>query len=199
MADPRIAEKHRKTSETDIYLKLYLDGVGTSSIETGIPFFDHMLELFSRHGLFDLEVKAKGDLKVDYHHTVEDVGLVLGAVLREAVGSKAGLNRYGFFLLPMDETLVQVAMDLSGRPLLDYRAPVGNERIRDFNLSLLREFFQAFTNEAQCNLHIRLEAGSEPHHIAEAIFKGFARALDMATAIDPRRGQAVPSTKGTLV
>ena len=199
MADPRIADKNRDTSETDIYLKLYLDGVGKGDIDTGIPFFDHMLELFARHGLFDLEVKAKGDISVDYHHTVEDVGLVLGSVLRDAVGSKAGINRYGFYLLPMDEALVQIAIDLSGRPLLDYRAPVGNERIRDFNLSLLREFFQAFTNEAQCNLHIRLEAGSEPHHIAEAIFKGFARALDMATAIDPRRGKEVPSTKGTLV
>jgi imidazoleglycerol-phosphate dehydratase len=199
MADPRVADISRKTNETDIKLRLYLDGVGQSKINTGIPFFDHMLDLFARHGLFDLEVEAVGDLSVDYHHTVEDVGLVLGQAVAQAIGSKAGLQRYGFFILPMDEVLVRVAMDLSGRPLLDYRAPVGAERIRDFNLSLLREFFQAFANEAGANLHIKLEAGTEPHHVAEGIFKCFARALDMATVIDSRRGQQVPSTKGTLV
>jgi imidazoleglycerol-phosphate dehydratase len=198
MVKQRIAEKVRNTAETRISLSLNLDGTGVSSIETGIPFFDHMLTLFARHGLFDLELKAEGDISVDYHHTVEDVGLVLGQVVKAALGEKRGIARYGFFILPMDETLVRVAMDLSNRPALVYQAAVCESMVRDFNIMLVREFFQAFANEAGCNLHIALEYGEEPHHVAEAIFKCFAKALDCATRLEPRLGDAVPTTKGTL-
>ncbi len=197
MADTRTARLKRDTHETKIELTLSLDGTGQSAIDTGIPFLDHMLTLFARHGLFDLEVRAKGDLSVDYHHTVEDVGLVLGMALKQAVGDKRGMRRYGFFLLPMDETLARVALDLSNRPAFVYQVAADGS-IRDFHLSLVREFFQAFANEAGANLHIAIEYGDEPHHVAEAIFKGFARALDMATQIDPRACGALPSTKGTL-
>jgi imidazoleglycerol-phosphate dehydratase len=198
MDQPRLATIERNTSETRIRLTLNLDGSGRSTIRTGIPFFDHMLELFSRHGLFDLELAADGDLTVDYHHTVEDVGIVLGQALRQAVGDKRGLQRYGFFLLPMDECLAQVVLDLGNRPLLVYQVPAAHTFVRDFNILLVREFFQAFANEAGANVHIRLLHGDEPHHIAEAIFKGFARALDMATRIDPRLGGRLPTTKELL-
>jgi imidazoleglycerol-phosphate dehydratase len=198
MAEQRIAEKTRNTAETRIHLSLNIDGTGKASIDTGIPFFDHMLTLFARHGLFDLELKAEGDLSVDYHHTVEDVGLVLGQVVKAALGEKRGIARYGFFILPMDETLARVALDLSNRPAFVYKVSVPESMVRDFNIMLVREFFQAFANEAGCNLHIALEYGEEPHHVAEAIFKCFSKALDRATQLDPRLGDAVPTTKGTL-
>jgi imidazoleglycerol-phosphate dehydratase len=179
-------------------MELEIDGTGRSEINTGIPFLDHMLTLFSRHGFFDLKVKATGDIDVDYHHTVEDTGIVLGQVLKQALGEKRGIRRYGFFLLPMDESLARVALDLSNRQAFVYRVAYKDPMVRDFSIGLIKEFFQAFANEAGCNLHINLEYGEEPHHIAEAIFKGFARALDVATTIDPRLGDAVPTTKGTL-
>jgi len=198
MASPRIATLSRKTAETDIQLTLGIDGSGSSRVDTGIPFFDHMLTLFARHGLFDLEVKAVGDVDVDYHHTVEDVGLVLGNAFREAVGDKLGIHRYGFFLLPMDETLARVAVDLSGRACLAYEVVAPTMFVRDFNLILVKEFARAFSNALGCNLHVTLLYGEEPHHIAEAIFKGLARALDAATQIDPRAANSLPSTKGSL-
>jgi len=198
MASPRIATLSRKTAETDIQLSLAIDGSGTSRVDTGVPFFNHMLELFARHGLFDLEVKCVGDVEVDYHHTVEDVGLVLGNAFREAVGDKLGIYRYGFFLLPMDETLARVAVDLSGRACLAYEVVAPTMFVRDFNLILVKEFARAFSNALGCNLHVTLLYGEEPHHIAEAIFKGLARALDAATQIDPRAANLLPSTKGSL-
>ena len=157
-----------------------------------------MLELFARHGIFDLSVKAKGDIEIDYHHTVEDVGIVLGQAFKQAVGDKAGMNRYGFFILPMDETLVQIAVDLCNRPILVYDLHDRDGRVRDFNVSLCKEFFQAFANEAGANLHVKLVYGDEPHHIAEAAFKCFAKALNMAVAINPRLGGQIPTTKGSI-
>ncbi len=198
MAEPRIASLTRNTKETQITMELAIDGNGVSEIETGIPFLDHMLTLFARHGFFDLKLKATGDIDVDYHHTVEDTGIVLGQVLKQALGEKRGIRRYGYFLLPMDESLARVALDLSNRPAFVYKVDYKDAMVRDFSIGLVKEFFQAFANEAGCNLHINLEYGEEPHHIAEAIFKGFARALDSATTIDPRLGDAVPSTKGSL-
>jgi imidazoleglycerol-phosphate dehydratase len=198
MAESRIASLTRNTKETQITMEFAIDGNGVSEIETGIPFLDHMLTLFARHGFFDLKVKASGDLDVDYHHTVEDTGIVLGQVLKQALGEKRGIRRYGYFLLPMDESLARVALDLSNRQAFVYKVDYKDAMVRDFSIGLVKEFFQAFANEAGCNLHINLEYGEEPHHIAEAIFKGFARALDMATTLDPRLGDAVPSTKGSL-
>ena len=198
MAEARTAELTRNTKETRIQAELNIDGTGESTIETGIPFFDHMLTLFARHGLFDLKVKAKGDIEVDYHHTVEDTGIVLGQLLKEALGEKRGIRRYGFFLLPMDESLARVAIDLSNRQAFVYKVEASDFMVRDFNIGLVKEFFQAFANEACCNLHINLEYGDEPHHIAESIFKSFARALDSATEIDPRTGDRIPTTKGML-
>lgn len=198
MGKSRISKIVRNTKETQISLELNLDGSGKSKIDTGIAFFDHMLELFSRHGLFDLTLKATGDLSVDYHHTVEDVGIVLGQAVKEAVGEKLGINRYGFFLLPMDECLARVVLDLGNRPLLVYRVDSPQYFVRDFNIILVREFFQAFANTAGANVHIELLYGDEPHHVAEAIFKGFSRALDAATQIDPRQPNQLPSTKDLL-
>ena len=189
MAESRIAKLTRNTKETRIEMELNLDGSGVSEIDTGIPFFDHMLTLFSRHGLFDLKVKAEGDIEVDYHHTVEDTGIVLGQLLKEALGEKRGIRRYGFFLLPMDESLARVALDLSNRPAFVYKVDYKDAMVRDFSIGLVKEFFQSVANEAACNLHINLEYGEEPHHIAEAIFKCFARALD-ATTVDPRLGDS---------
>ena len=194
----RCAEIQRDTTETKISLSLNIYGSGKYNVDTGIPFFNHMLELFARHGLFDLEIKAVGDIDIDYHHTVEDVGIVLGRAVKKAVGDKAGMNRYGFFILPMDETLVRTAIDLCDRPILVCDLGHSDGRVRDFNISLCREFFQAFANEAGANLHVKLEYGDEPHHIAEAAFKCFAKALDMATSKDPRRGNALPTTKGKI-
>lgn len=195
---PRRADIARKTAETDIILSVDLDGSGQAEIDTGVPFLDHMLTLWAKHGLFDLRVKATGDIAVDYHHTVEDVGIVLGQAVKEALGSKAGIRRYGFFILPMDECLARVALDLSNRPYMVYQVEAVSLMVRDFNILLVREFFQAFTNSVGANLHMRLEYGSEPHHIAEALFKCFARALDMATQYDERLGGALPTTKDAL-
>jgi len=194
----RLATVARKTAETDIVLTLGVDGTGVSTIETGVPFFDHMLTLFAKHGLFDLNVKAKGDVDVDYHHTVEDVGLVLGQAFKEALGDKLGIRRYGFFLLPMDESLARGVVDVGGRPHLVYEANAPTMFVRDFNIVLVKEFCRAFSNALGANLHVTLIYGEEPHHVAEAIFKGLARALDMATQIEPRAADQLPSTKGKI-
>ena len=198
MAKIRIANVSRRPAETDITLQLTVDGTGVSRVDTGIPFLDHMLTLFAKHGLFDLDVKAKGDVAVDYHHTVEDVGLVLGEAFKTALGDKIGLKRYGFFLLPMDESLARVVLDLGGRPHLVYEVQAPTMYVRDFNLALVKEFFRAFANSVGANVHIQLLYGEEPHHVVEAVFKGFARALDVATQIEPRAADQLPSTKGTL-
>lgn len=187
----------RKTRETDIEISLNVDGSGKSSVSTGIGFMDHMLELFARHGKFDLTVKAHGDLAVDAHHTMEDMGLVLGEVLAKALGDKAGIRRYGSFLLPMDETLVMIALDLSGRPMLVYDLVPPVEKVGSLDTALFHEFFQAFCVKGGINLHIKLLAGGEIHHIFEAVFKGLARALEQAVSLDPRE-KGIPSTKGIL-
>jgi imidazoleglycerol-phosphate dehydratase len=195
----RNAELHRQTGETDIRVSLNLDGVGESRIETGVPFFDHMLTLFSKHSLIDLEVTAKGDIEVDFHHTVEDTGIVLGQCIREALGDKKGIVRYGSALLPMDETLVRVALDFSGRPFLDYRAPQQVDHIGGaFAFTLVEEFMRALSFNALMNLHIEILYGRDAHHMAEAVFKGTARAAGEALRIDPRIADRVPSTKNVL-
>lgn len=198
MSADRTASLARKTAETDIQLRLVVDGTGRSSIATGVPFFDHMLTLFAKHGQFDLEVVCKGDVEVDYHHTVEDVGIVLGDAFRQALGDKKGIVRYGFFYVPMDEALARVVVDLSGRAALVYDVAAPTMYVRDFNLILVKEFARAFSNTLACNLHVKLEYGEEPHHVAEAIFKALARALDAATRVDPRLAGQIPSTKGLL-
>ena len=187
----------RKTRETEIETVLNLDGSGKSEISTGIGFMDHMLELFARHGKFDLKVKACGDLEVDAHHTMEDLGLVLGTAFAQALGDKAGIRRYGSFLLPMDETLVLVALDLSGRPYLVYDLVPPVEKVGTLDTALFHEFFQAFCVKGGINLHIKLVTGGEVHHIFEAVFKGLARALEQAASADPRE-KGIPSTKGIL-
>jgi len=198
MGKKRIASLSRKTAETDITVKLAVDGRGVAKIDTGIPFFDHMLTLFAKHGLFDLELKGRGDVAVDYHHTVEDVGIVLGEAFKAALGDKVGLRRYGFFILPMDEALARVVIDLGGRPHLVYDVNPPTMFVRDFNLALVKEFFRAFANTAGANVHVQLAYGEEPHHAVEAVFKAFARALDAATQIEPRAADLLPSTKGKL-
>lgn len=198
MADSRKAEVTRQTKETQIKVSLTLDGTGKGVISTGIPFMDHMLDLFSRHGFFDLSIDATGDIEIDYHHLVEDMGICLGQAFREALGNKAGIRRYGFFVLPMDETLVTVALDLSNRAYLVWNVVPTITMVRDFNVQLFKEFFQAFANEVACNVHVRLEHGEEPHHVAEAIFKGFAKSMDIATQQEERLAGKIPSTKGTL-
>ena len=197
-AGARQATIRRDTAETKIHLSVNLDGTGVSEISTGVAFFDHMLTLFSRHAMIDLKVTASGDTDVDYHHTIEDVGIVLGSAIKEALGDKAGIRRYGFFILPMDETLARCVVDLSNRPMMIYQVEVTNYMVKDFNIALVREFFQGLSNSLGCNLHLKLEYGEEPHHVAEALFKAFARALRAAVEIDPRQGGRVPSTKGTL-
>lgn len=194
---PRTASIDRKTGETDIQLEINLDGLGQADVATGVGFLDHMLTLFAKHGVVDLRVRAKGDLDVDQHHTVEDVGICLGQAIRQAVGDKSGIRRYGHFTLPMDETLATAAIDLSGRHYLVYNAPTPTGKIGDFDTELLEEFWQAVSANAQCNLHVLLHYGRNSHHIAEAIFKAAARALRMAVEPDPRC-PGVPSTKGTL-
>lgn len=198
MAQKRNVTLARKTAETDIALTLAVDGSGLSKIDTGVPFFDHMLTLFAKHGLFDLEVKCVGDVAVDYHHTVEDVGLVLGDAFKNALGDKLGIKRYGFFLLPMDESLARVVVDIGGRPHLAYQVEATTHFVRDFNIILVKEFCRAFSNALGANLHVTLIYGEEPHHVAEAIFKGLARALDVATQIEPRAADQLPSTKGKI-
>ncbi|HMP07467.1 MAG TPA: imidazoleglycerol-phosphate dehydratase HisB [Lacipirellulaceae bacterium] len=193
----RNARIQRHTAETEIDLELHLDGSGQADVQTGVGFLDHMLVLLTRHAAFDLTVRAKGDLHVDQHHTVEDVGICLGQALRAAVGDKSGIRRYGHFTLPMDETLVTVAVDLGGRTALVYNAPVPAPKIGAFDSELLEEFWTALAGNALCNLHVLLHYGRNSHHIAEAVFKATARALRMAVEYDPRMS-GVPSTKGTL-
>ena len=193
----RTAEIKRKTKETDISLRLTLDGEGKSNISTGIPFFNHMLELFARHGLFNLNLKAEGDLEVDFHHTVEDIGICLGQAFAKALGDKRGIRRYGEATIPMDEALATVAVDLSGRSFLAYNVKIRRIKIGNFNVGLVKEFFRAFVDQADLTLHINLLYGEDIHHSIEAIFKAFARAMRQATEPD-RRVKGIPSTKGRL-
>ena len=193
----RQAQLTRETRETSINLSINLDGSGKSSIQTGIGFLDHMLELFAKHGFFDLEIAEKGDIHVDYHHSMEDLGLALGAALAQALGDKAGIRRYGSCLLPMDEALAEVALDLSGRPYLVYDVKMPAPMVGNIDVRLFHEFFQALCVKAGLNMHIRLLAGEEAHHALEAIFKAFAKALDQAVTYDSRV-QGVLSTKGCL-
>lgn len=194
----REAVIERTTSETSIQARLNLDGKGVSNIRTSIPFFDHMLTLFARHGLFDLDIDAKGDIEVDFHHTVEDAGITLGKALTKALGDKAGIRRYGFAYVPMDEVLVRVVIDLSGRPFLVYDSPSSVEAIGgNFSFQLVEEFLRALSVSGAMNLHVEILDGRDAHHMAEAVFKALARALDVATQIDPRV-EGVPSTKGVL-
>ncbi len=187
----------RNTKETQIQMKLNLDGTGVSDISTGIGFFDHMLEGFTRHGLFDLQLRVQGDLQVDDHHTIEDTGIVLGSVIRETVGDKKGIRRYGSFILPMDETLVLCAVDLCGRPYFSWDAQFPTEKIGGMSTEMVREFFYAVSYSAQMNLHIKVLTPGNSHHMAEAMFKSFAKALDMAVSFDPRITDVL-STKGSL-
>ncbi len=191
------ADYVRKTKETDISLHLNLDGTGSSSINTGIGFFDHMLDGFARHGLFDLKVNVAGDLAVDCHHTIEDTGIVLGNAIKEAVGDKKGIRRYGSCILPMDETLVLCAVDLSGRPYLVFDGEFTTDRVGYMDTEMVKEFFYAISYTAGMNLHIRVLSGGNNHHMIEAMFKAFAKALDQATVIDPRITDIL-STKGSL-
>ncbi len=193
----RTADYVRKTKETDISLHLNLDGTGSSSINTGIGFFDHMLDGFARHGLFDLKVNVTGDLAVDCHHTIEDTGIVLGNAIKEAVGDKKGIRRYGSCILPMDETLVLCAVDLSGRPYLVFDGEFTTDRVGYMDTEMVKEFFYAISYTAGMNLHIRVLSGGNNHHMIEAMFKAFAKALDQATVIDPRITDIL-STKGSL-
>lgn len=193
----RIAEIERKTKETDIKLTLNLDGKGASSIDTGIPFLDHMFELLSAHGFIDIDVKAKGDTEIDYHHTVEDLGICLGIAINKALGDKKGIKRYGFAIVPMDEALARVVIDISNRPHLSYNVPLKKSVTGQFDTSILKEFFKAVVNNAGIGMHIELLYGDDAHHGAESIFKAFARALDQAAQIDERLDD-IPSTKGLL-
>ncbi len=193
----RKAERKRKTAETDIELSIDLDGSGVSKIETGIPFFNHMLTLFSKHGLFDLDVKVDGDIEVDYHHTIEDTGIVIGECMKEALGTKKGIRRYGCAYLPMDETLVRVVVDLSNRPHLEFRAPAGTPSAPNMPFTLVEEFCRALASNLRANIHVELLYGRDGHHIAEAIFKGLARALREACEKDSRV-KGIPSTKDAL-
>ena len=193
----RTAVIERQTRETQIRVELNLDGSGQGSWKTGVGFFDHMLELFTRHGAFDLHVEAKGDLHVDQHHTVEDVGICIGQAIRQAVGDKKGIRRYGHFTLPMEETLATTAVDLSGRYFMVFQAQFNSSKIGDFDSELVEDFWQSLAANALCNLHVLVHYGRNSHHVSEAIFKSAARALRMAVEVDPRM-TGVPSTKGTL-
>ncbi len=195
----RRAQIHRKTGETDIELSLQIDGSADRDILTPLPFFNHMLDAFARHGLFDLSLRAQGDIEVDAHHTVEDVGLALGAAFKDALGDRRGIVRYGDATIPMDETLAACAVDFCGRPAFVWRVEgIAGKWVGGFDCDLAKEFFAAFANRAECNLHVVLHYGENAHHIIEAIFKAFARACDAASNVDPRLQDAVPSTKGTL-
>lgn len=193
----RSARIERNTSETRIRLNLTIDGTGKSTIATKIPFFDHMLTLFARHSLCDLDVQADGDIEVDLHHTVEDTGIALGQAFAKALGDKRGIRRYGWAYLPMDETLARVVIDFSGRPFLEYRGPQNVASVGAFSFTLLEEFLRAFSTHAGTNLHVELLYGRDAHHMCEAVFKGLAKAVDQACQLDPRV-EGVPSTKGTL-
>jgi imidazoleglycerol-phosphate dehydratase len=197
MIPTRHASLQRETAETYVSVDLTIDGSGASTVQTGIPFFDHMLTLLSRHSLFDLKIDVRGDLEVDYHHTVEDTAIVLGKCLTQALSNKVGIKRYGSILLPMDETLVQVALDLSGRAYLHYDPPLNAVAIGRFGFELVEEFLRAFSSNANLNLHIDILRGRNSHHMAEGIFKGLAKALDQACQIDSRV-PGIPSSKGTL-
>jgi imidazoleglycerol-phosphate dehydratase len=194
----RTATVTRKTAETNISVTLNLDGTGKAKLATGVPFLDHMLDQVARHGMVDLEVSAKGDLHIDAHHTVEDVGITLGQALAKAVGDKKGIRRFGHAYVPLDEALSRVVIDFSGRPGLEFHVPFTRALIGEFDVDLVHEFFQGFVNHAQVTLHIDNLRGANAHHQAETAFKAFARALRMAVEPDPRAGAAVPSTKGTL-
>ena len=193
----RKAVKTRKTTETEIELSLNIDGSGQYKINTGVPFFDHMLELFAKHGFFDLKIEAKGDTEIDFHHTVEDVGIVLGQAFREALGEMRGIVRYGSAATPMDEAIAATSVDISGRPALVFKNKFDKEKTGGFDAELVEEFFKAFVNNAMIALHISQEEGTNLHHKIEAVFKSFACALDEATKLDPRQ-KSIPSTKGTL-
>ena len=194
---PRSAEVERRTKETDIQITLNLDGKGLSSIDTSIPFLDHMFELMAAHGFMDLTVKAKGDTEIDYHHTVEDLGICLGQAISKALGEKKAIKRYGKASIPMDEALAQVVIDISNRPYLSYKVPLETSLTGQFDVGILSEFFRALVNHAGLTMHIELVSGDDPHHSAEAIFKAFARALDDASQREERL-EGVPSTKGLL-
>ena len=194
----RTADITRNTQETQIQVHINLDGTGKQSIDTGVPFLDHMLDQIARHGLIDLEIKARGDLHIDAHHTVEDVGIALGAALGKAVGNKAGLRRYGHAYVPLDEALSRVVIDLSGRPMLTFEVPFTRARIGDFDVDLTREFFQGLVNHALMTLQIDNLRGINAHHQCETVFKAFGRALRMAIEVDERQAGAIPSTKGVL-
>lgn len=194
----RQARVERKTKETEIALQLNLDGTGASKVQTPIPFFSHMLEAWSKHGLMDLAVEASGDVEVDIHHTVEDLGIVLGQALRQALADKRGIVRYGTAFVPMDEALVQASVDLSGRPFLVFNVPVARTRVSNFDLDMLQEFFRAFAFNAEITLHVTMHYGHNLHHITEAVFKAVGRSLAEATRLDPRIAGVLPSTKGTL-
>jgi len=196
--DMRTASLSRKTRETDITVEVTLDGFGASEISTGVGFFDHMLDQIARHSLIDLKIRAKGDLHIDFHHTVEDVGIALGQAIRQALGDLKGITRYADVHLPMDETLTRVAMDISGRAFLVFRTEFHTPKIGEFDTQLVREFFQAFAMNAGITLHVETLYGVNDHHISESCFKGLARALRIAVAIDERQSGRVPSTKGTL-
>jgi len=197
-AEHRMARVERKTKETQVAVQLDVDGTGTGKVTTPIPFFSHMLEAFAKHGLIDLAVEAEGDVEVDIHHTVEDVGIVLGQALRQAISDKRGLVRFGAAFVPMDEALVQASADLSGRPFLVFSVPVARTRVSNFDLDMLQEFFRAFAFNAEITLHVTMHYGHNLHHIAEAVFKSVGRCLAEATRLNPRIAGVLPSTKGTL-
>ena len=194
----RQAKIDRKTKETDIQIKLDIDGKGQSKLDTGVPFMDHMLTLMAAHGFLDLEIIARGDTEVDDHHTVEDLGICLGQAIQNALGEKKGIRRYGEAIIPMDDALARVVMDISNRPHLAYRVPLDRTTTGTFDVGLVNEFFRALITHAGITMHVDLMAGDEPHHVAEAVFKAFARALDMACGPETRLGDGVPSTKGVL-
>ncbi len=198
MTNNRIATVKRTTGETDVQVTINLDGTGVCKANTGIPFLDHMIHQIASHGLFDLDIQAKGDWEIDDHHTNEDVGITLGQALHQALGNKKGIVRFGNFLAPLDEALIQVALDFSGRPHLSYGLDISTQRVGTYDTQLVREFFVALVNHSQMTLHIRQLDGINSHHIIEATFKAFARAMRMAVEIDPRRAETIPSSKGVL-
>jgi len=194
----RQARVERKTKETDVTIHLDVDGTGAAKVATPIPFFSHMLEAWSKHGLMDVTVEATGDIEIDIHHTVEDVGIVLGQALRQALGDKRGIVRYGTAFVPMDEALIAASVDISGRPFLVFNVPVARTRVSNFDLDMLQEFFRAFAFNAEITLHVTMHYGHNLHHIAEAVFKAVGRALAEATRLNPRIAGILPSTKGAL-
>ncbi len=198
MTSPRQGEIHRITNETDVQIRFGLDGTGKCDVSTGVPFLDHMVHQLSSHGLFDLKISAKGDTHIDDHHTNEDVGIALGQALSKALGNRKGINRFGHFVAPLDEAIVQVVLDCSGRPHLSYGLEIPSQRIGTYETELVKEFFIALVNNSGLTLHINQLNGINSHHIVEACFKAFARALRMATEVDPRRSDTIPSSKGML-